>query len=395
MKTALHHLIREKSEAIFEKVIAYREHMHMHPELSYQEFKTMEYVSSILTKLGIEHETGIGTTGIVGIIRADHHTSEMKCIGLRADLDALPIQEENDIVCKSKNDGIMHACGHDVHTAILLGAAEIIHELRNELPAPVKLIFQPGEEKNPGGATLMLKDGVLENPPVSEMIALHVFPDMEVGKVGFKDGIYMASCDEIHLTINGTGGHGATPNKCIDPIMIGANIVTQLQQIVSRKCDPKIPCVLSFGHFEALGATNIIPSKAHLKGTFRTMNETWRTEALELIEKQIKLIAESSGATVDLEISKGYPYLENDPTVTGKVREKTIAFLGQDLVEELPIRLTSEDFAFYSHEVPVCFFRLGVRNEEKGITFGVHHPRFNIDNEALKVGVQLMSLASF
>lgn len=395
MKTALHHLIREKSEAIFDKVIAYREHMHMHPELSYQEFKTMEYVSSILTKLGIEHETGIGTTGIVGIIRADHHTNEMKCIGLRADLDALPIHEENEIACKSQNDGIMHACGHDVHTAILLGAAEIIHELRNELPAPVKLIFQPGEEKNPGGATLMLKDGVLENPPVSEMIALHVFPDMEVGKVGFKDGIYMASCDEIHLTINGKGGHGATPNQCIDPIIIGANIVTQLQQIVSRKCDPKIPCVLSFGHFEALGATNIIPSKAHLKGTFRTMNETWRNEALELIEKQIKLIAESSGATVDLEISKGYPYLENDPEVTGKLRSKSISFLGQDLVEELPIRLTSEDFAYYSHEVPVCFFRLGVRNEAKGITFGVHHPRFNIDNEALKVGVQLMSLASF
>lgn len=395
MKTALHHLIREKSEAIFDKVIAYREHMHMHPELSYQEFKTMEYVSSILTKLGIEHQTGIGTTGIVGIIRADHHTDEMKCIGLRADLDALPIQEENEIACKSQNDGIMHACGHDVHTAILLGAAEIINELRNELPAPVKLVFQPGEEKNPGGATLMLKDGVLENPDVSEMIALHVFPDMEVGKVGFKEGIYMASCDEIHLTINGKGGHGATPNQCIDPIMIGANIVTQLQQIVSRKCDPKIPCVLSFGHFEAMGATNIIPSKAHLKGTFRTMNEDWRAEALELIEKQIKLIAESSGATVDLEISKGYPYLENDPEVTGKLRSKSIAFLGQDLVEELPIRLTSEDFAYYSHEVPVCFFRLGVRNESKGITFGVHHPLFNIDNEALKVGVQLMSLAAF
>ena len=395
MKTALHHLIREKSEAIFEKVIAYREHMHMHPELSYQEFKTMEYVSSILTKLGIEHQTGIGTTGIVGIIRADHHTTEMKCIGLRADLDALPIHEENDIACKSKNDGIMHACGHDVHTAILLGAAEIILELRNELPAPVKLIFQPGEEKNPGGATLMLKDGVLKNPPVSEMVALHVFPDMEVGKVGFKDGIYMASCDEIHLTINGKGGHGATPNQCIDPIMIGANIVTQLQQIVSRKCDPKIPCVLSFGHFEALGATNIIPSKAHLKGTFRTMNEDWRAEALELIEKQIKLIAESSGATVELEISKGYPYLENDPGVTGKIREKAISFLGQDLVEELPIRLTSEDFAFYSHEVPVCFFRLGVRNEAEGITYGVHHPRFNIDNQALKIGTQLMCLAAF
>jgi amidohydrolase len=213
--------------------------------------------------------------------------------------------------------------------------------------------------------------------------------------VGFKDGIYMASCDEIHLTINGKGGHGATPNQCIDPIMIGATILTQLQQIVSRKCDPKIPCVLSFGHFEAMGATNIIPSKAHLKGTFRTMNEAWRAEALVLIEKQIKLIAESSGATVDLEISKGYPYLENDPVVTGKLRSKSIDFLGPDLVEELPIRLTSEDFAYYSHEVPVCFFRLGVRNEAKGITFGVHHPRFNIDKDALKVGVQLMSLAVF
>jgi amidohydrolase len=289
----------------------------------------------------------------------------------------------------------MHACGHDVHSAILLGAAEIINDLRNELPTPVKLIFQPGEEKNPGGATLMIRDGVLKNPAVSEIIALHVFPDMEVGHVGFKEGIYMASCDEIHLTINGKGGHGATPNQCIDPIIIGANIVTQLQQIVSRACDPKIPCVLSFGHFEALGATNIIPSRAHLKGTFRTMNEEWRAQGLKLIEKQIKLIAESGGATVDLEISKGYPYLENDPKTTSKLREKATSFLGADNVEELPIRLTSEDFAYYSHEVPVCFFRLGVRNEAKGIIYGVHHSKFNIDNEALRIGMQLMSLAPF
>lgn len=395
MKTKLHHLIREKSDAIFSKVVGYREHMHMYPELSYQEFETMKYVSLILNKLNIQHTTGIGDTGIVAIIKADHHTDEMPCVGLRADLDALPILEENEIVCKSKNEGVMHACGHDVHSAILLGAAEIINDLRNELPTPVKLIFQPGEEKNPGGATLMIRDGVLKNPAVSEIIALHVFPDMEVGHVGFKEGIYMASCDEIHLTINGKGGHGATPNQCIDPIIIGANIVTQLQQIVSRACDPKIPCVLSFGHFEALGATNIIPSRAHLKGTFRTMNEEWRAQGLKLIEKQIKLIAESGGATVDLEISKGYPYLENDPKTTSKLREKATSFLGADNVEELPIRLTSEDFAYYSHEVPVCFFRLGVRNEAKGIVYGVHHSKFNIDNEALRIGMQLMSLAPF
>lgn len=388
-------IIRDKAALLFEKVKVYREHIHKFPELSYQEVETMNYVSKVLTELNIPHQTKVGKTGVVAIIRADHHSPDMPCVALRSDLDALPIQEENEISCKSVHEGIMHACGHDVHTAILLGTAEIVNELRNELPFPVKLLFQPGEEKNPGGATLMIADGVLHNPEVKEMYALHVFPDMEVGKVGFKEGIYMASCDEIHLTIHGKGGHGATPHQCIDPIMIGANIVTQLQQIVSRKCDPKIPCVLSFGHFEAIGATNIIPSKAHLKGTFRTMNEEWRKEALELIEKQIKLLVESQGATVDLEISKGYPYLENDPIVTSKMRQKAIDFLGEKFVEELPIRLTSEDFAYYSQEVPVCFFRLGVRNESKGITYGVHHPKFNIDDNSLITGVEMMSLAAF
>lgn len=389
----IHELIRERSEAIFSKVKSYREHIHKHPELSYLEVETMNYVSSILTKLDIPHSTGVGKTGVVAIIRGKHHSDNMACIGLRSDLDALPIQEENEIECKSVNQGIMHACGHDVHTSILLGTAEILNEIKDQLPHPVKLIFQPGEEKNPGGATLMIADGVLHNPEVKEMYALHVFPDMEVGNVGFKEGIYMASCDEIHLTIHGKGGHGATPHQCIDPIIIGANIVSQLQQIVSRKCDPKIPCVLSFGHFEALGSTNIIPSKAHLKGTFRTMNEAWRNEALTLIEKQIRLLVESQEATMDLEISKGYPYLENDPGITSKMRSKAIDFLGAEKVEELPIRLTSEDFSYYSHEVPVCFFRLGVRNESKGIIYGVHHPKFNIDDNALKIGVEMMCLA--
>lgn len=395
MKTEIHSLIAEKSREIFGKVKTYREHIHQFPELSYEEHETMEYVSGVLTKLGISHQKGIGKTGIVAIIRNQKHAENDPCIGLRADLDALPILEENEVPYKSTKSGIMHACGHDVHTAILLGTAEVLNELKDQLALPVKLIFQPGEEKNPGGATLMIADNVLQNPEVKELYALHVFPDMQVGKVGFKEGIYMASCDEIHLTIHGKGGHGATPHQCIDPIMIGANIITQLQQIVSRKCDPKIPCVLSFGHFEALGATNIIPSKAHIKGTFRTMNEVWRKEALQLIEQHIRSIIESQGATCDLEISIGYPYLENDPLVTSKLRQKAVSYLGNDKVEELPIRLTSEDFSFYSHEIPVCFFRLGVRNEEKGIIYGVHHPKFNIDDHALQVGVEMMSLAAF
>jgi amidohydrolase len=387
--------IKSLSNEIHSKVIAYREYIHANPELSYKEFETMAYVSDQLKNLNIEHKTGVGDTGIVAMIRGDQHGANEPCVGLRADLDALPIQEENDVAYRSKKDGIMHACGHDVHTSILLGAAEVLNSVRNELPQPVKLIFQPGEEQNPGGATYMIRDGVLENPKIEKMFALHVFPDLPVGKVGFREGLYMASCDEIHLTINGKGGHGATPHKCIDPIYIGSQIITNLQQIVSRQCDPKIPCVLSFGHFEALGATNVIPETAHIKGTFRTMNEPWRAEALNLIEKNIHKIVEASGGTADLNISKGYPYLENHPETTRSLKSIATEFLGEENVEDLPIRLTAEDFSYYSQEVPVCFFRLGVRNEEKGIVHGVHHPKFNIDNDALAIGVQMMVSAAF
>jgi amidohydrolase len=395
MTSELEKHIKIASEQLFEKVRLYREHLHANPELSYQEHETMAYVSAALKEIGINHQTGVGDTGIVAIIRGDHHDLNQSCIGLRADLDALPIQEANDVPYKSKKDGVMHACGHDVHTAILLGAAEILQELRNNLPQPVKLIFQPGEEKNPGGATYMIRDGALENPKVDRIYALHVFPDMEVGNVGFKEGLYMASCDEIHLTIHGKGGHGATPHRCIDPIFTGAEIVTSLQQIVSRKCDPKVPCVLSFGHFEALGATNIIPESAHIKGTFRTMNEPWREEALQLIENSIRSIAQSNGASVDLNISRGYPYLENDPKITSQLRNAAVNFLGEEHVFDLPIRLTAEDFSFYSQAIPACFFRLGVRNETKGITHSVHHSKFDIDPDALITGVQMMTLAAF
>jgi amidohydrolase len=392
MNTKLVNLILSKSEELFEKVRSYREHLHQFPELSYEEYETMSFVSAILTEHNIPHETGVGKTGVVALIKSEKH-SEEHCIGLRADLDALPIHEENEVPYRSQVDGKMHACGHDVHTSILLGTAIILSSIKEDLPHAVKLIFQPGEEKNPGGATLMMADGVLKEPRVTKLFALHVFPDMEIGKLGFKEGIYMASCDEIHLTIHGKGGHGATPHECVDPITIGAGIVLQLQQVVSRKCDPKIPSVLTFGHFEALGATNVIPSKAKLKGTFRTMNEPWRAKALELIEKQIKSIAESQGAIVELDISKGYPYLENDPKTTQELRSKAEKIFGSENIVDLPIRLTSEDFSYYSHEVPVCFFRLGVRNDERGITFGVHHPKFDIDERALIIGMKAMCLA--
>lgn len=395
MNNNIKDIITSRSADLFNKVKAYREHIHANPELSYEEHNTMEFVATKLEAIGLVAKRGVGKTGVTAMISGNHHSSDSEAIGLRADLDALPILEENDVPYKSKVDGVMHACGHDVHTSVLLGAAEILFELRNELPQPVKLVFQPGEEKNPGGASYMIKDGVLTNPTVNKMFALHVFPDMPVGHVGFKEGIYMASCDEIYITIQGKGGHGATPHNCVDPIMIGANMLQNMQQIVSRKCDPKTPCVLSFGHFEALGATNVIPSQAHLKGTFRTMNEEWRAKALDLIESTAKQIAQASGGDAEVTISKGYPYLENDPLVTSQMRNAANNFLGDENVEELPIRLTAEDFSFYSQEVPVCFFRLGVRNEEKGITFGVHHPKFNIDDEALKIGMQMMSLAPF
>lgn len=395
MKNDLHQLIRKRAEELFPKVKHYREHMHRFPELSYNEHETMRYVSEQLTALGIHHTTGVADTGITAIISADHHAEDASCFGLRSELDALPIHEANETDYASQHPGIMHACGHDVHTAILLGTAELLSGIRNELPHPVKLFFQPGEEKNPGGASLMIKAGALEHPWVHAMAALHVFPEMPVGKLGFKTGLYMASCDEIYLTINGKGGHGATPHQTIDPIMIGAQLLVGLQQIVSRNCDPKIPCVLSFGHFEALGATNVIPEKAILKGTFRTMDEPWRNRALELIRSHVEHVTAQFGATADLDISRGYPFLENDPELTTRIRTLAEEHFGEEQIETLPIRLTSEDFSYYAQEIPVCFFRLGVRNEEKGIVHGVHHPRFDIDEKALITGVQAMALAPF
>jgi len=385
--------IKQRAIQISNKANEYREHIHKFPELSFLENETMKYVSDVLKKLKIPHNKEIGGTGVVALISPKNH-SNSTAIALRADLDALPIQEETNKEYSSVVSGVMHACGHDVHTAILLGAAQILNECKDDLSKPVKLIFQPGEEKSPGGATLMLSEGVLENPKVDEMYALHVFPDLNAGKVGFRPGRYMASCDEIYITIEGKGGHAAMPDKCIDPITIGATIVLQLQQIISRKCDPKIPCVLSFGSFEGGSTTNVIPSTVTLKGTFRTMDEKWREQAILLIKNQVAKLAELNGAKSIIEIIKGYPCLDNDPLLTQRLKEKAQKSLGGKNVIDLPIRLTSEDFSFYSQQIPVCFFRLGVRNEGKGIIYNVHHPKFDIDKRAITTGIEMMCLAA-
>jgi amidohydrolase len=391
-KAFLHALIRKESEGLFERVVHHRRHLHAHPELSYDEVETMNYVSSVLTELGIPHQTKVGKTGVTALIKSEHHQADTPCIALRADLDALPITEQNEVSYKSKVAGVMHACGHDAHTAVLLATAELLHTHRTVLPKPVKLVFQPGEEKNPGGATLMIAENVLQHPTVERMYALHVFPDLDAGEVGFASGLYMASCDEIHLTIKGKGGHAATPHKCIDPIAIGARLVLDLPDLVNRSRNPNIPYVLSFGHFEGRGATNVIPDEVHIKGTFRTMDEPWRNEAIALISDYVHTTVEQRGARAELDISRGYPCLVNDPLITHKLRTEAIDFLGKEKVIDLPIRLTSEDFAFYGAHVPICFYRIGVRNEEKGIIYGLHHPRFNIDEKALLRGVEMMCL---
>lgn len=387
--------LRQRIDEIFEKVKGYREHLHANPELSFQEFNTMNFVSEQLTKIGIPHERNVAGTGVVGLIRSIHHTIEQPCIGLRADLDALPIHEANDVSYKSKVEGVMHACGHDVHTSILLGAAELLFEIKDELPNPVKLIFQPGEEMHPGGASLMIEAGVLENPKVLRMYGLHVFPELPAGQIGLKEGLYMASSDEIHLQIQGVGGHGALPEKCVNPLMMGAEFVLKAQELICDKVPREIPTVLSFGRFEALGSTNVIPSFAEIKGTFRTMNEEWREEAHGLLENLADSISQKYNGKANLKISKGYPFLVNSMELTRNLNAMLNEALCKENVKELPIRMTAEDFAFYSQKIPVCFFRLGTGFSDGRENFSVHHPNFDVDMESFKTGVLSMVLAAY
>jgi amidohydrolase len=381
--------IKQLTKYSVNDVIAFRRHIHQNPELSFQEFNTAKYIAKQLRSFGIEPQEGIAGTGLVALIEGKNPTK--KVVALRADMDALPITEANDVAYKSKNIGVMHACGHDVHSASLLGVAKILKQLSSEFEGTVKLIFQPGEEKLPGGASLMIKEGVLQNPYVEGILGQHVMPLIDAGKVGFRKGMYMASTDELYVTITGKGGHGAMPHFNVDPVMIMAQILVGLQQIVSRQAKPNTPTVLSFGKVIANGATNVIPNEVKLEGTFRTLDEAWRKEAHVRMKKMAEGIAESMGGSCEFTVAHGYPFLVNEEKITQRAIDAAKEFLGTENVEELDIWMAAEDFAFYSQQTNACFYRLGIRNEAKGITSSVHTPTFDIDETALETGVGLMT----
>ena len=381
--------VQQLSKEYFEETRATRRHIHANPELSFKEFKTAAFVADKLKALGITPTEGVAGTGLVATIEGKNPQS--KVVALRADMDALPIVEANDVPYKSTVEGVMHACGHDVHTSSLLGVAKILTELKDEFEGTVKLIFQPGEETAPGGASIMIKEGALQNPAPSKIIGQHVLPQMPTGKVGFRSGKYMASADEIYFTVHGKGGHGAMPELCIDPVLVTSHIIVALQQIVSRNASPKMPSVLTIGKVIANGATNVIPNKVEVAGTFRTFNEEWREKALQTLSKMATSIAEGMGATCEMNIVRGYPFLVNEPKLTAQMRAAAVEFMGAENVVDLDLWLAAEDFAYYSQQMDACFYRLGTGNVEKGITSGVHTPTFDIDEQALITGQGLMT----
>jgi amidohydrolase len=377
--------IQNLAAKYYPQVVAIRREIHAYPELSKHETRTAAFVASELQKLNIPIQTHIAGTGVVGLLRG--RNPEKRCIALRADMDALPIQEQNNVPYKSKNDGVMHACGHDVHTSNLLGAAMILSELRDEWEGTVKLIFQPSEEKVPSGAEAMIEAGVLENPKVSAIYGLHVHTELEAGQVGFHAGHFMASSDEIYLTVHGKGGHAAQPANFISPLLISADILLALKPLT----DMKVPTVLSFGRIMADGATNVIPERAELAGTLRCFDEKMRAHQHERLNAICTEVAAKHGGHCEVNILRGYPVLMNDKALTDRALAAATDYLGTEAVHELPTRMGSEDFAFYTQHVPACFYRIGVADASRGITSPIHTPTFDVDEKALLTSIGLMS----
>jgi hippurate hydrolase len=380
--------IRQLAKQYAPETIDIRRHLHAHPELSYKEFQTSAFVQEKLKSLGIPFEIK-ATTGVVGMIKGKN--PDKRVIALRADMDALPIKEENSVPYKSLNDGVMHACGHDAHISILLGTSKILQELKSEWEGTIKLIFQPGEEKNPGGASLLIKEGVLHNPQPQAIFGLHVHPGLETGKFSFRGGPSMASADEIYITVRGKGGHAANPHLTVDTILVASHIVVALQQVISRNKNPFSPSVLTISSFQGGYTTNVIPSEVKLMGTFRAIDESWRFEAHKLIHRICKGIAQAMNAEIDVLVDVGYPVVNNDEKLYPVARTRAEEFIGKENVLETELRMGSEDFGFYTQEIPGCFYRLGVMNEAKGIISGVHTPTFNIDESAIEKGMGMMA----
>jgi hippurate hydrolase len=381
--------IRELTAAQFGEWQRIRRHIHAHPELSFEEHDTAAFISAQLTAWGIPHQTGIAGTGISGVLEGK--STAGKCIAIRAELDALPILEANQSPYTSRNEGVMHACGHDVHATCLLGVLRILQELKAEWVGQIKFIFQPGEEKHPGGGSLMIAAGILENPKVDAVLGLHVYPTLPAGFVGFRSGQYMAATDEIHIEIKGKGGHAALPHLTIDPITISAQVITALQQVISRRGNPVSPSVLSFGYIAGGAVNNVIPDTVKLAGTLRTMNEAWRNEAHQLIRDIVHNTCSAFGATATIDIPKGYPSLYNDLVLTMQAEQLAKAYLGETKVKTLDLRMTADDFAFYAHEVPGCFFRIGTNRNNEEFTASVHNPHFDIDEQAMITAIGTMA----
>lgn len=385
--------IKNLASDLQEELVAIRRHLHMHPELSAQETRTAAFICGKLDEYGIPYDKRIGGNGVVGVITGADPSGP--CIALRADMDALPVGEENAVPYISVEQGKMHACGHDVHMACLLGAARILNGLRSEWHGKVKLIFQPSEETYPGGAIRMISEGVLENPHVDLVLGQHVFPLLEAGKAGFRPGPYMASTDEVFLTVKGKGGHAASPHLTIDPVLISAHILVALQQIVSRNTNPLQPTVISFGKILGEGRTNIIPDEVRIEGTVRTYDDEWRKEVHRKIETIASSVAVSMGGSCDIRIAHGYPFLQNDEELTSRLRNWAPEYLGAENVADLDRQMTAEDFAYFGKKVPSCFYRIGIRNEEKGIISNLHSSTFDVDETMLKTGAGLLAWFAF
>jgi hippurate hydrolase len=380
--------IRSLSESYLPDFIEIRRHLHAHPELSYVEYETSAFIQQQLKAIGIPFLV-MAKTGVVGLIEGKNPGK--KVIALRGDMDALPIKEANDVPYKSTIDGVMHACGHDVHTTCLLGAAKILFELKEEWEGTIKLIFQPGEERNPGGASILIKEGVLENPEPQAIFGLHVHPQLEVGKLSFRGGQVMASADEIFITVKGKGGHAAAPHLTTDTILIASHVIVGLQQVISRNNNPLSPSVLSICSIQGGYTTNVIPHEVKLMGTFRAVDESWRIKAHELILNMATSIVHGMGGELDIHIDIGYPSVFNHEGLNASARSLAEDYMGQENVETTEMRMGAEDFGYYSQKIPGCFYRLGVGNKAKGIGSGVHTPTFNIDESAIAIGMGMMA----
>jgi amidohydrolase len=381
--------IKDMARANAAEVVEMRRWLHRHPDLSQQEYGTMNYVAERLREMGLEPKTGIGKTGCMAMIRGGVEPDSY-CIGLRADYDALPLKEVTGLEFASENDGVMHACGHDMHTSSLLGAAKILAAMKEELHGSIMLVFEPSEEMYPGGARMMMDNGLFAEVTPNEMYSFHCLPEMDYGRVGMRKGKYMASTDELYWTVKGKGGHGATPHLSVDPILIASHIVVALQQIVSRNASPMMPTTLSFGKFIGSGRTNIIPDEVKMEGIIRTFDEKWRLECHEKIKKISCGIAESMGGECDLFIDYGYPYVVNDDDCTQQVHDNAVAFLGADKVEWLDMRMTAEDFAFFAQKIPSCYYRIGIH--EPGTPFcNLHRPNLMVDERSIELASGLVA----